>query len=70
MKPKCYFCDTELDVVLHTFRVGPKDEPVCEECYLKTIKTGEGAQADAQARFSSPIRVDTSVNFSSSSPFR
>jgi len=37
LKPKCFFCNTELDVVLHTFRVGPRDEPVCEECYLKTI---------------------------------
>ena len=37
MKTKCYFCDTELNIVLHTFRVGPKDEPVCEECYLKTV---------------------------------
>jgi len=37
MKPKCYFCDTELEVVAYTFRVGPKDEPVCEECNLKTV---------------------------------
>ena len=36
LKPKCYFCDTELDLVPHTFSVGPRDEPVCEECYLKT----------------------------------
>ena len=37
MKPKCYFCDTELEVVLHTFKVGPRDEPVCEECHIKTV---------------------------------
>ena len=37
MRPKCYFCDTELQVVLHTFRVGPRDEPVCEECHAKTL---------------------------------
>lgn len=37
MKAKCYFCDTELDVVLHTFKVGPRDEPVCEECHVKTM---------------------------------
>jgi hypothetical protein len=36
MKPKCFFCDKELEEVLHTFRVGPKDEPVCEECHRKT----------------------------------
>jgi transposase-like protein len=37
MKPKCYFCDSELNVVVYTFRVGPRDEPVCEECHLKTM---------------------------------
>jgi hypothetical protein len=36
MKPKCFFCDLELDVVVHTFKVGPRDEPVCEECHTKT----------------------------------
>jgi hypothetical protein len=37
MSPKCYFCDTELASVVHKFRVGPRDEPVCEECHLKTV---------------------------------
>ncbi len=37
MKAKCFFCDTELEVVLHTFRVGPREEPVCEECHVKTV---------------------------------
>ena len=37
MTPKCYFCDTELGAVLHTFKVGPRDEPVCEECHVKTV---------------------------------
>jgi hypothetical protein len=37
LKAKCYFCDTELKVVLHTFKVGPREEPVCEECHVKTI---------------------------------
>ena len=37
MKPKCYFCDSELEVVLHTFKVPPREEPVCEECYAKTV---------------------------------
>ena len=37
MRAKCFFCDTELEVVLHTFRVGPRDEPVCEECHVKTV---------------------------------
>jgi hypothetical protein len=37
LKAKCYFCDTELEVVLHTFKVGPRDEPVCEDCFVKTM---------------------------------
>lgn len=37
MKAKCYFCDTELGAVLHTFKVGPREEPVCEECHVKTV---------------------------------
>jgi len=37
LKAKCFFCDAELDVVLHTFKVGPRDEPVCEECHVKTV---------------------------------
>ncbi len=36
MKPKCFFCDTELEVVVHTFKVGPRDEAVCDECHTKT----------------------------------
>jgi len=36
LKANCYFCGTELEVVLHTFKVGPRDEPVCEECHTKT----------------------------------
>lgn len=37
MKPKCFFCDMELEVAVHTFKVGPRDEPVCEECHVKTV---------------------------------
>ncbi len=49
MKPKCYFCDTELEVVLHTFRVGPRDEPVCEECHMKTVNRIK-AKAEEEGR--------------------
>ena len=37
MRSKCFFCDSELEVVQYTFRVGPRDEPVCEECHVKTV---------------------------------
>jgi len=37
LKAKCYFCDSELELVVYTFKVGPREEPVCEECHSKTI---------------------------------
>ena len=37
MKSKCYFCDVDLVVVSHTFKIGMREEPVCEECYVKTV---------------------------------
>jgi len=36
VRAKCFFCDLELEVVLHTFKISPREEPVCEECYTKT----------------------------------
>lgn len=53
LKPKCYFCDTELEVALHTFKVGPKDEPVCEECYVKTVNRMQAKAAEGERRDSS-----------------
>lgn len=47
MKPKCYFCDAELEVAIHTFRVGPRNEPVCEECHIKTVNR-QKAKAEEQ----------------------
>jgi hypothetical protein len=49
MKPKCYFCDAELAAVVYTFRVGPRDEPVCEECHLKTMNR-QKAKAEEEKR--------------------
>ncbi len=46
MKPKCYFCDTELQVVLHTYKVGPREEPVCEECHMKTVNRREAKKKE------------------------
>jgi hypothetical protein len=44
LKPKCYFCDTELELVQFTFRVGAKDEPVCEPCNVKTVNRRRASQ--------------------------
>ncbi|MDA4124229.1 MAG: hypothetical protein OK438_02075 [Thaumarchaeota archaeon] len=48
MKPKCYFCDIELEVVLHSFKVGPRDEPVCEECYMKTVNRQKAKEEETK----------------------
>ena len=50
MKAKCFFCDTELEVVLHTFGVGPKDEPVCEECHVKTLNRRKAKAEEERGR--------------------
>jgi ribosome-binding protein aMBF1 (putative translation factor) len=34
---KCYFCDREIEKAEHSFKIGSKVEPVCDECYLKTM---------------------------------
>ena len=47
MKPKCYFCDTELEAVVYTFKFGLKEEPVCEACNIKTINRRKASQHGA-----------------------
>lgn len=49
MKQKCYFCDTELEVVANTFRFGPREEPVCEECSMKTVNRQKAKQDESKA---------------------
>jgi hypothetical protein len=48
LKAKCFFCDTELQVVLHTFKVGPREEPVCEECNTKTVNRRAAKEAESK----------------------
>ena len=49
MNPKCYFCDAELTAVEHTFKVGPRDEPVCHECHTKTMNRQRTKDTDGAA---------------------
>ncbi len=37
MKPRCYFCDTELESSGHPFKIGLREEVICEECYVKSV---------------------------------
>jgi hypothetical protein len=34
---KCYLCDEELDKNAKPFKIGMKEELICNECYLKTV---------------------------------
>ena len=47
MKPMCYFCDTELEAVTFTFKVGTREEPVCEACNVKTVNRRKASQEGA-----------------------
>ena len=47
MKPKCYFCDTELEAVVYTYKVGMREEPVCEPCNVKTVNRRNASQGGA-----------------------
>lgn len=47
MKAKCYLCDAELEAVVHTFRVGSREEPVCDECHLKTVNRQKAEQEES-----------------------
>jgi hypothetical protein len=46
MRPKCYFCDTELTVVGHVFRIGMMEEPVCEACFVKSVNRRKAKEQD------------------------
>ena len=46
MTPKCFFCDTDLDIVAHTFRMGNREEAVCEECHLKTVNRKKAQESE------------------------
>ncbi len=50
MKPTCFFCDSELDAVPHTFKVGSRDEPVCEECHVKTVNRRNAKAEEERGR--------------------
>lgn len=50
MKQKCYFCDTELEAVAHTFRIALREEPVCEECYIKTVNRRKAKEEESDGK--------------------
>ena len=37
MKARCYFCDAEIVGSGHPFKIGLREELVCEECYVKMV---------------------------------
>lgn len=47
MRASCFFCDTQLESVVHTFRVGSREEPVCDECHLKTVNRKKSKEEES-----------------------
>lgn len=37
MEVRCYLCDQELGADAKPFKIGIKEELVCNECYQKTV---------------------------------
>jgi hypothetical protein len=35
-------------VVLHAFQVGPREEPVCEECHMKTANRKKAKEDESR----------------------
>lgn len=33
---KCYLCDSEIDSTALPFKIGLREELICEECHVKT----------------------------------
>ncbi len=50
MKQKCYFCDSELEGSQHTFRIGMKEELVCEECHVKTLNRRKAVEEESDSK--------------------
>ncbi len=37
MQARCYFCDTELMVTGHLYKIGIREEYICDKCQLKML---------------------------------
>ncbi|MDA4117361.1 MAG: hypothetical protein OK455_03355 [Thaumarchaeota archaeon] len=48
---KCYLCDSEIKTQGRSFKIGAKEELICDSCYTKTVNRrkalglGEGKSA-------------------------
>jgi hypothetical protein len=46
MELRCYLCDEELDASAKPFKVGAKEELICNECYTKTVNRRKAMDKD------------------------
>lgn len=42
---KCYLCDSEIDSNGNPFKIGLREEVICEECHTKTINRRKTLEA-------------------------
>ena len=46
MQATCYFCDTELVGIGHVYKVGIREEHICEECHVKMVNRKKALEND------------------------
>lgn len=49
MQVRCYFCDAELTGMGHSYKVGMKEEYICEKCQVKMINRRSALGKDGPA---------------------
>jgi hypothetical protein len=47
VKPRCYFCDAELEGEQFTFKIGAREELVCKDCYTKTLNRRKAVEEES-----------------------
>ena len=50
MDLKCYLCDGTVSGTPFTFKIGMKEELICEECNLKTTNRRKALQDEAASK--------------------
>ena len=50
MKARCYFCDAEIEGSGHPFKIGHREEVVCEECFVKSVNRRRAKENEEKSR--------------------
>lgn len=47
---KCYLCDSDIEGSSHPFKIGLREELVCDECYVKTVNRRKAMQEEGSKK--------------------